>query len=72
MPWEFTEAHVRPNIYNYSPKAHHERQELQLRRKEARHNYKSALVITQHLTDTIARKTDQAWRTAETYHTRQL
>ncbi len=44
MPWEFTEHHVRPNVFYWSPEAYKERQAVQDRRKEAQRSYVASKV----------------------------
>ncbi|GLC68813.1 hypothetical protein PLESTF_000741300, partial [Pleodorina starrii] len=42
MPWEFTEHHVRPNVFYWSPTAYNERNEVKTRRDQAQAAYKEA------------------------------
>ncbi|GIL69331.1 hypothetical protein Vretimale_13447 [Volvox reticuliferus] len=42
MPWEFTEHHVRPNVFYWSPTAYNERNEVKTRREQAQSAYKAA------------------------------
>ncbi|GIL60895.1 hypothetical protein Vafri_15714 [Volvox africanus] len=42
MPWEFTEHHVRPNVFYWSPTAYNERNEVKTRREQAQAAYKAA------------------------------
>ncbi len=42
MPVQFTEHHVRPGVFYYSPKAHKERQEVKARREDAAAHFAKA------------------------------
>ena len=44
MPWQFTEHHVRPNVFYWSPKAYKERDEVKSRREQAQKAYVEAKV----------------------------
>jgi hypothetical protein len=44
MPWEFTEHHVRPNVFYWSPTAYNERNEVKTRREQAQEAYREAKV----------------------------
>mmetsp|Transcript_6410 Transcript_6410/g.17111 ORF Transcript_6410/g.17111 Transcript_6410/m.17111 type:complete len:987 (-) Transcript_6410:724-3684(-) len=45
MSRKFTEHHVRPGVFYFSPKAHNERHEVKLRREEAQNYYKQAKAL---------------------------
>lgn len=45
MPWEFTEHHIRPEVFFWSPKAYKERNEVKTRRQQAQDAYVKAKVI---------------------------
>ncbi|GFR50023.1 hypothetical protein Agub_g12173, partial [Astrephomene gubernaculifera] len=46
MPWEFTEHHVRPNVFYWSPTAYKERNEVKTRREQAQAAYNEAKVAS--------------------------
>ncbi|KAG2482512.1 hypothetical protein HYH03_018557 [Edaphochlamys debaryana] len=46
MGWEFTDHHVRPNVFYWSPKAYDERQEVKTRRDQAQAAYEQAKKAT--------------------------
>lgn len=47
MSQDFTEYHVRPNVFYWSPKAQEERKEVKTRRVEAERHFKQAKVNVQ-------------------------
>ncbi|PNW83653.1 hypothetical protein CHLRE_05g238270v5 [Chlamydomonas reinhardtii] len=46
MGWEFTDHHVRPNVFYWAPKAHKEREEVKTRRDAAQAAYEKAKKAT--------------------------
>jgi hypothetical protein len=44
MPWQFTDHHVRPNVFYWSPKAYKERDEVKSRRDQAHKAFLEAKV----------------------------
>ncbi|KAG2422245.1 hypothetical protein HXX76_016197, partial [Chlamydomonas incerta] len=46
MGWEFTDHHVRPNVFYWAPKAYKEREEVKTRRDAAQAAYEKAKKAT--------------------------